>query len=243
LQPTKTEVKPYKDEASKREQVEKMFDSISHRYDFLNHFLSLGIDNIWRRKAISKLEVIQPKRILDVATGTGDLAIAALRLKPEMVTGIDLSEGMLSVGRKKMKKKGIESVKMIQGDSENLPFEDNSFDAITVGFGVRNYQNLEKGLKEMLRVLRPGGKLVVLEFSKPSIFPVKQLFNFYSKFILPAWGKIFSGSNEAYVYLPESVKHFPEGEEFLKILGDCGYHNVASTRLSFGISSIYEGVK
>ena len=243
MQPTKTEVKPYQDKGSKREQVEKMFDSISHRYDFLNHFLSLGIDNIWRRKAISKLEEIQPKQILDVATGTGDLAIAALRLRPEMVTGIDLSEGMLSVGRSKMRKKGIESVKMIQGDSENLPFDDDTFDAITVGFGVRNYQNLEKGLKEMRRVLRPGGKLVVLEFSKPSVFPVKQLFTFYSKYILPVWGKLFSGSNEAYVYLPESVKHFPEGEAFLKILSECGYNKVASTRLSFGISSIYEGVK
>jgi demethylmenaquinone methyltransferase/2-methoxy-6-polyprenyl-1,4-benzoquinol methylase len=243
LQPTKTEVKPYSQEGSKREQVEQMFDSISHRYDFLNHFLSLGIDHVWRRKTVAKLKSINPKRILDVATGTADLAIASLKLLPDEVVGIDLSENMLNVGRKKLNKKGIENISLTQGDSENLPFEDSSFDAITVGFGVRNYEHLEKGLSEMKRVLRPGGKLVVLEFSKPSVFPVKQIFNFYSKYILPIWGKIFSGSTEAYVYLPESVKHFPEGEEFLTILEKCGYKNTSFDRLSFGISSIYEGTK
>ncbi|MBO6517266.1 MAG: bifunctional demethylmenaquinone methyltransferase/2-methoxy-6-polyprenyl-1,4-benzoquinol methylase UbiE [Bacteroidia bacterium] len=220
-----------------------MFDSISHRYDFLNHFLSLGIDNIWRKKAVAKLQSLQPKRILDVATGTADLAIASLKLKPEEVVGVDLSENMLNVGRKKLTKKGIESITLTQGDSENLPFKDGEFDAITVGFGVRNYENLEKGLREMNRVLRPGGKLVILEFSKPNKFPVKQLFTFYSKYILPIWGRLFSGSTEAYVYLPESVKHFPEGEEFLKILEKCGYKNTEVSRLSFGISSIYEGTK
>lgn len=243
MQSTKTEVKPYNQEGSKREQVEQMFDSISHRYDFLNHFLSLGVDHIWRRKAINRLKSLKPKRILDVATGTGDLAIAALRLSPDEVVGVDLSENMLAVGRKKLDKKGIQNISMHQGDSEHLPFEDNSFDAITVGFGVRNYENLEKGLKEMRRVLRPGGKLVVLEFSKPSVFPVKQLFNFYSKYILPIWGKMFSGSSEAYVYLPESVKHFPEGKEFTDILSGCEYNNTAFKRLSFGICSIYEGTK
>ena len=239
----KTVVKPYSAEGSKREQVEKMFDSISHRYDFLNHFLSLGIDHIWRRRTVNKLKELAPKQILDVATGTGDLAVALLRLNPDKVIGLDLSEGMLSVGRKKMARKGIHNVEMVQGDSENLPFEDNQFDAITVAFGVRNYENLEKGLVEMKRVLRPGGKLVVLEFSKPSIFPVKQLFGFYSKVILPFFGRIFSGSSEAYTYLPESVKHFPEGKEFTDILTTCGYKNATFTRLSFGISSIYEGTK
>lgn len=243
MQPTKTEVKPYSKEGSKREQVEQMFDSISHRYDFLNHFLSLGVDHLWRKKAIARLKDLQPKRILDVATGTGDLAIAALKLNPEEIVGVDLSENMLSVGRTKMSKKGIKNITMVQGDSENLPFEDNAFDAITVGFGVRNYENLEKGLTEMKRVLRPGGKLVVLEFSKPSTFPIKQLFTFYSKYILPIWGKLFSGSTEAYVYLPESVKHFPEGTDFLTILEQCGYKNTDFKRLSFGISSIYEGTK
>lgn len=243
MKSTKTEVKPYSAEGSKREQVEKMFDSISHKYDFLNHFLSLGIDNIWRKKTISKLKDLQPKRILDVATGTADLAIASLVLNPDEIVGIDLSNNMLQVGREKLTKKNIDKITLLQGDSENLPFEDDSFDAITVGFGVRNYENLEKGLNEMKRVLRPGGKLVVLEFSKPGAFPIKQLFTFYSKYILPIWGKLFSGSQEAYVYLPESVKHFPEGEAFTKILMDCGYKNTKISRLSFGISSIYEGTK
>jgi demethylmenaquinone methyltransferase / 2-methoxy-6-polyprenyl-1,4-benzoquinol methylase len=243
LQSTKTEVKPYSKDGSKREQVEKMFDSISHKYDFLNHFLSMGIDHSWRRKAIARLRPLNPKRILDVATGTGDLAIAALKLNPDEVVGIDLSENMLSVGRTKLTKKGIENISLMQGDSENLPFEDNEFDAITVGFGVRNYENLEKGLLEMKRVLRPGGKLVVLEFSKPGKFPVKQLFTFYSKYILPLWGKIFSGSNEAYVYLPESVKHFPEGKNFIEILNSCGYKKTDFSRLTFGITSVYEGTK
>jgi demethylmenaquinone methyltransferase/2-methoxy-6-polyprenyl-1,4-benzoquinol methylase len=243
LQSTKTEVKPYESDASKREQVEQMFDSISHRYDFLNHFLSLGIDNIWRKRAIGKLKSLQPKRILDVATGTADLAIAALALNPDKIVGVDISNKMLDVGRAKIAKRGLDKIELKNGDSENLPFEDNSFDAITVAFGVRNYQNLEAGLNEMKRILRPGGKLVVLEFSKPSVFPIKQIFNFYSKYILPIWGKLLSGSTEAYVYLPESVKHFPEGEEFTDILQKCGYQNTNITRLTFGISSIYEGTK
>jgi len=243
LQSTKTEVKPYSKDGSKREQVEKMFDSISHKYDFLNHFLSLGVDHIWRLKAVARLKDIQPKRILDVASGTADLAIAALKLNPDEVIGIDLSENMLQVGRTKLDKKGIKNITLMQGDSENLPFKDNEFDAITVGFGVRNYENLEKGLLEMKRVLRPGGKLVVLEFSKPSAFPIKQMFTFYSKYILPLWGKIFSGSQEAYVYLPESVKHFPEGQNFIDILEQCAYNKTSFSRLTFGITTVYEGTK
>ena len=198
---------------------------------------------IWRRKTIARLKDIQPKKILDVATGTADLAIAALKLHPDEVVGIDLSANMLSVGQTKLDKKGYEKISLMQGDSENLPFEDNTFDAITVGFGVRNYENLEKGLNEMKRVLRPGGKLAVLEFSKPSVFPIKQVFTFYSKYILPLWGKIFSGSQEAYVYLPESVKHFPEGQHFIDILSKCGYQNTSFSRLTFGIASVYEGTK
>jgi demethylmenaquinone methyltransferase/2-methoxy-6-polyprenyl-1,4-benzoquinol methylase len=239
----KTEVKPFNDTDGKKMQIEQMFDGISHRYDFLNHFLSLGIDKRWRKKAIGYLASIQPKKILDIATGTGDLAIAALKLNPHKVVGLDLSEGMLKVGREKLAKAGISNIEMVKGDSENLLFDDNSFDAITVAFGVRNFENLEAGLKEMLRVLKPNGKLVVLEFSKPNKFPIKQGFNFYSKYILPLWGKLFSGSEAAYTYLPESVKHFPEGEAFLKIMTTCGYNKLQSERLTFGISSIYVGTK
>ena len=176
-----TKVKPYnKEESSKKEEVEEMFDNISGKYDFLNHFLSLGIDKIWRKKAIKLLKPFQPKVIMDMATGTGDFAIEALKLNPERVVGVDLSNGMLEVGRKKMKKKSVDNIiEMVQGDSENLTYEDNTFDAFTVGFGVRNFQNLEAGLSEMLRVLKPGGVGLVLEFSKPKKFPVKQYFAFH----------------------------------------------------------------
>src|SRR5258708_2197317 len=183
-------VVPYKeDHAGKKVQVAKMFDNISGNYDFLNHFLSLGIDRFWRKKAIGELKGIRPKRMLDVATGTGDFAIEALRLNPDKVIGIDISEGMLAVGRKKMIRLGVsDRIELRKADSEILPFEENKFDAIIVGFGVRNFENLEKGLGEMLRVLKPGGKVVILEFSKPSAFPAKQLFHFYFKLILPIIG-------------------------------------------------------
>ena len=200
------EVKPYGNEGqSKKEEVREMFNNISKKYDFLNHFLSLGIDKIWRKKAIKLLKEVQPKRILDIATGTGDFAIAALKLNPEQVVGLDLSSGMLEVGKEKMKRKGHDRIKMVLGDSENLDFKDGEFDGLTVGFGVRNFEDLEKGLGEMLRVVRLGGKLVILEFSKPKKFPIKQSFTFYSKYIIPVLGKKISKDEAAYAYLPESV--------------------------------------
>ncbi|MBK6524370.1 MAG: bifunctional demethylmenaquinone methyltransferase/2-methoxy-6-polyprenyl-1,4-benzoquinol methylase UbiE [Crocinitomicaceae bacterium] len=240
-----TKVKPYgKADSTKKEEVAEMFDNISKRYDFLNHFLSLGIDKIWRRKAIRILSKSQPKVILDIATGTGDFAIAALKLKPTKVVGLDLSAGMLDVGRVKMKKKKIDHIiEMIQGDSENLPFESNYFDAFTVGFGVRNFENLEKGLGEMLRVLKPNATGVILEFSKPKKFPVKQYFKFHSKYIIPKVGSAISKDKSAYAYLPESVAAFPEGQEFIDIMKKVGYRNVESKLVSGGIATIYYGVK
>lgn len=221
-----------------------MFDNISERYDFLNHFLSLGIDKLWRKKAVKMLKPLQPKKIIDLATGTGDFAIAALKLNPQEIKGIDISDGMLEKGRIKMKKRGVEEIiEMINGDSEDLPFEDNYFDALTVGFGVRNYENLEKGLAEMLRVIRPGGKAVILEFSKPKKFPIKQLFNFYSKRVIPFLGKSISKDKSAYAYLPESVEAFPEGQDFLAILTKIGYKNVEAKPVSGGIATIYMGEK
>jgi len=238
-------VVPYKDEqATKKEQVAKMFDNISHRYDFLNHFLSLGIDKRWRRKAVKLLKPSAPKVILDVATGTGDFALQSLDLNPDKVIGVDISAGMLDVGRKKMLSKGVDHVvEMIQADSENLPFEQNKFDAVTVAFGVRNFENLVKGLSEIFRVMRPGATLVVLEFSRPKRFPFKQVYNFYFKAILPKLGRWISRDKAAYDYLPESVEAFPDGQDFLQILKDIGFNQVACKPLTFGISSIYTARK
>lgn len=221
-----------------------MFNNISKKYDFLNHFLSLGIDKIWRKKAVKKLVDVKPERILDIATGTGDFAIALLKLNPKEIIGMDISQGMLGVGAEKMKKKGVDHIiKMQLGDSENLPFDEGYFDGVTVGFGVRNYENLEKGLGEMLRVLRPKGKVVILEFSKPKKFPVKQAFGFYSKYFIPFWGKLISKDKSAYAYLPESVEAFPEGKDFEAILEKVGYKNIESQLVSGGIATIYTGVK
>ena len=237
-------VKPYNTDKSKKEEVAQMFNNISARYDFLNHFLSLGIDHIWRRKAVNKLREIQPKRILDLATGTGDFAIALLKLNPTQIIGMDISSGMLDVGKNKMKAKNVSHIIDMQlGDSENMPFEDGYFDAVTVGFGVRNYENLEKGLTEMLRVTRSGGKIVILEFSKPKRFPIKQAFGFYSRFIIPFFGKRISKDEKAYAYLPESVAAFPEGKAFTDILSKLGYKHVDSTLVSGGIATIYTGIK
>jgi len=238
-------VVPYKAENSgKKEQVAKMFNSISGNYDFLNHFLSLGIDITWRRKAIKLLQANQPKLILDVATGTGDFALEALKLNPDRVIGIDISEGMLEVGRRKMKERNLsDKIELQLGDSENLPFEENKFDALIVAFGVRNFENLEKGLAEMLRVVKPGGKIVILEFSRPRKFPFKQFYNFYFKFILPKIGRWVSSDKSAYTYLPESVQAFPDGDQFIQLLSRLGYKNTACKPLTFGISSLYTGTK
>ncbi|MGD1845211.1 MAG: bifunctional demethylmenaquinone methyltransferase/2-methoxy-6-polyprenyl-1,4-benzoquinol methylase UbiE [Salibacteraceae bacterium] len=238
-------VTPYHDKSSgKKEQVAEMFDNIAGRYDFLNHFLSLGIDITWRRKAIRKLRSIQPKAILDIATGTGDFAVEASRLKPNKIVGVDISHEMLEVGRKKMVRKSLENlIDMRSGDSENLQFEDNSFDAITVAFGVRNFENLDKGLSEMHRVLRPGGKAAIIEFSRPRKFPVKQLYFFYFLKILPAIGRWFSKDARAYSYLPESVQAFPDGEDFIGRMHQAGFKEMKAYALTFGIATLYMGSK
>ena len=236
-----TVVKPYsKEGGSKKEQVATMFNNIAARYDFLNHLLSMGIDVLWRRKAIKLLKARGPKNMLDIATGTGDFAIECLRLNPEKVTGIDISQGMVSVGISKIEKRKLnDRITLMVGDSENLPFADNTFDAITVGFGVRNFENLKKGLSEMHRVLKPGGQVAVLEFSKPKRFPIKQFYNFYFKRILPTIGKIVSKDASAYTYLPESVQAFPDGEAFAAILKEVGFNSCGIYPQSFGISTIY----
>lgn len=221
-----------------------MFDNISGRYDFLNHFLSLGIDILWRRKAIRLLKDIQPKVILDVATGTGDFSIEALSLSPQKVIGVDISAGMLEMGRKKMREKGFDQViELVLADSEKLPYADNYFDAAIVAFGVRNFENLERGLGEMLRVIKPGGRIVILEFSRPAKFPMKQLYKVYFTAILPVIGRLISRDRAAYTYLPESVQAFPDGEQFVNILARTGYKNPQCKPLTFGISSLYWGSK
>lgn len=238
-------VTPYKDQTtSKKEQVATMFDSIAHRYDFLNQLLSLGIHKGWRKKSIQLLQTQQPKTILDIATGTADFAIEAMRLKPEKVVGVDISSGMLELGRKKIEKLGLQQkIELKLADSENLPFADNSFDAITVGFGVRNFENLEKGIRDMHRVLKPGGRMIILEFSKPRAFFIKQVYTFYFRYITPFIGKIFSKDNSAYRYLPESVNAFPDGEDFLNILRKAGQKEAKAISLTFGIASIYSSTK
>jgi demethylmenaquinone methyltransferase / 2-methoxy-6-polyprenyl-1,4-benzoquinol methylase len=238
-------VVPYKEEnAGKKEQVAKMFNNISHRYDFLNHFLSLGIDKLWRKSAIRLLEPLHPQFILDVATGTGDFAIQALSLNPQKITGVDISEGMLSVGRKKIQKlKLSHRIELLKGDSESLNFDDDTFDAVTVGFGVRNFEDLEMGLTEIRRVLKPQALLVVLEFSRPRGFPMRQLYNFYFKNILPGLGRLISKDKSAYTYLPESVEAFPDGTDFENILKKVGFKETACKPLTFGISSIYTARK
>jgi demethylmenaquinone methyltransferase / 2-methoxy-6-polyprenyl-1,4-benzoquinol methylase len=237
----KSEIVP---SSPKKSQIIQMFNGISQKYDFLNHFLSLGIDRYWRRMAVSMLKPYEPRLILDVATGTGDLAITALRLKPEKIIGIDISDGMLTIGKKKIKKKNFDLViELMTGDSENLKFPENEFDAAMVAFGVRNFENLQKGLNEIRRVLKPGSPLVVLEFSRPRKFPVKQIYHFYFKNILPLIGRIFSKHRAAYSYLPQSVLKFPEGKYFLGELRSAGFQSTKERRLTFGIASLYIAVK
>lgn len=239
-------VVPYKtSELGKKQQVAGMFDDIAFRYDFLNRFLSAGIDVRWRKKAIKQLEKLQPKTILDVATGTADVAIMASKmLKPDKITGIDISDGMLEIGRKKIQKLDLQNtIELLNGDSETINFDNDSFEAVTVAFGVRNFENLEKGLAEIKRVLKPGGKLVVLEFGKPKNAVVKAFYNLYMKIICPGLGKLFSKNRNAYQYLDESIKKFPEGKNFTNILDNLGYRNTYSKTLSLGICSIYCGEK
>ena len=240
-------VKPYEVEGSKKLQVSQMFDNIAGKYDFLNHFLSLNMDKMWRRKMISELDSVQPKTILDVATGTADVAINTikqLKINDLHIEGVDISAEMLNVGRKKIQNEGLsEKIVLTLGDSEQLPYQDNKFDALTVAFGVRNFENLERGLQEMHRVLRKGGKVVVLEFSKPTGFPFKQLYNFYFKNILPLIGKLTSQDNRAYTYLYESVQAFPDGENFITVLNKIGFKDTQCKPLTLGICSIYVGYK
>lgn len=242
---SKETVTPYGAEKSKKQQVGEMFDNIAPTYDLLNRGTSLGIDTLWRKKMIAQLDSSEHRRILDVATGTADVAIQmAKRLKIDHVTGIDLSEGMLRFGRKKVTKAGLDEVIVLeQGDSEALPLKDNNFDAVTVAFGVRNFENLEAGLAEMLRVLRPGGKLVVLEFSRIRFAPVRALFNFYFGRVMPLIGRLQSKDPRAYAYLFESVQAFPSGKDFTDILTKVGYKQTACQALTLGIASIYTAYK
>lgn len=238
------EIKPYNSGGSKKEEVAEMFNNISPRYDFLNHALSLGIDKLWRKKAIRELKKYGPKDILDLATGTADFAIAAAALHPSKIDGIDISSGMLEVGRQKIRSKGLEKLITLRlADGESLPYSEQSFDAVTVAFGVRNYEHPERGLSEMYRVLRKGGAVFVLEFSQPERFPVKQVYQFYFRKILPFLGRIISSDRSAYAYLPESVAHFPYGEAFLKMLRDAGFEKCRALPLSAGIATLYIGEK
>ena len=237
-------IKPQQDsQVSKKLQVAKMFDNIAKSYDFLNHTLSFGMDFYWRKKAISKL-TNNPKKILDVATGTADFAIAATKMKEVQIIGIDISEKMLEIGKNKIKQKGLENlIKLQLADSENLPFESGSFDGITAGFGVRNFENLQLGLSEMCRVLKEDGIAVILEPSKPKAFPVKQIYSAYFHYILPFLGRLISKDNRAYNYLPESVDAFPENEKFIEILKVVGFTKAQHLPLTLGIVSLYIAIK
>jgi demethylmenaquinone methyltransferase/2-methoxy-6-polyprenyl-1,4-benzoquinol methylase len=229
----------------KTKKVASMFDNIAFRYYFLNHFLSFGIDRYWRRKAVRIISQSHKKpRILDVATGTGDLALTAMMIDPVHITGIDISANMLEIGREKVRKAGFtERIELLPGDSEQMGFPDNTFDVTMCAFGVRNFSDPVKGLAEMNRVLKIGGLVMVLEFSRPSGFPLKQLYRFYFLSILPRIGRIFSKNKMAYTYLPESVMHFPDNELFLSLLSESGFTSVIQKKLSGGIASIYTGLK
>lgn len=237
-------INPYNTNESKKKQVEQMFDNIAFRYDFLNHFLSVGIDRLWRKKTIKKLESLKPMRILDIATGTGDLAISMLKLKPMEITGIDISEEMLAYGRNKIKKLGADNIIHFEkGDGEQIAFPDDTFDAVSVAFGVRNFENLQKGLKEVFRVLKPSGMFVILEFSKPRNKIFRFFYYVYFFKLVPLFGKLFSRDHRAYSYLPESVNSFPSGDDFIKLLINAGFAETDKNELTFGIATIYTGKK
>jgi demethylmenaquinone methyltransferase / 2-methoxy-6-polyprenyl-1,4-benzoquinol methylase len=239
------DIKPFADEGSKKEQVSEMFDKIAPRYDFMNRFLSVGIDVIWRRKAIGLFKKDAPKYILDVATGTGDMAIMAAKiLRPEQIAGIDISEGMLEIGRKKIEKESVATkIELYSGDGETINFAGNTFDGVMVAFGVRNFENLQKGLQEIFRVLKPGAQLVVLEFSKPKTPGIKQLYNLYMGVIAPQVARLFNQNKKAYQYLNESAKAFPDRQNFIDILNKTGYSNTYYKSLSLGICCIYSARK
>ena len=238
-------IKPYNADEKKSVQVEKMFDNIAHAYDRLNHTLSLGIDKSWRRKAIAWLKPFHPQKIMDVATGTGDFALQAYKvIRPESLIGTDISEGMMNVGREKVKKAGLESyISFAKEDCTSLTFADNSFDAVTVAFGIRNFENLDKGLSEIHRVLTDNGKLVILELSTPEMFPMKQLYKIYSKVIIPVLGKLLSKDKSAYKYLPQSISAFPQGEVMKNIIKKAGFSEVDFKRLTLGICTFYMATK
>ena len=233
-------VTPYNNNDSKKDQVAQMFNNIAYRYDFLNSLLSLGIHKGWRRKCVQLISEKNPKHLLDVATGTADFAIECMKLNPTSVIGIDISEGMMKFGREKIEKLNLQNKISLQyGDAETCDLPSNSIDAITVGFGVRNFQNLEKGLQNMNRILKPGGQICILEFSTPRKFPMKQFYKFHFKYITPTVGKLFSKDSSAYTYLPESIKVFPDNERFVEILEKTGYYKATFQAVSFGLAAIY----
>lgn len=238
-------VKPYNSaDKSKKEEVAEMFDNISGSYDFLNRSLSMGVDISWRKKTVKQVKATGANHVLDIATGTGDLAIMMVKRGIGAVTGADLSAGMLKVGEKKVKEQGLESqIKLIQADSEQLPFADETFDAATIAFGIRNFENPVKGMTEIRRTLKPGSTLFILEFSKPTRFPFKQFFGFYFRFVLPVWGKMISKDSSAYSYLPESINAFPHGRAFLDLMEQAGFKNAKQQKLAFGVASLYSATK
>ena len=236
-------IKPYKNSENKKNQVKQMFNKIAYRYDFLNRFLTLGIDNIWRKIAVKKIQN-DPKNILDIATGTADLAIISAQITNAQITGIDISDNMLEIGKQKISKKKLNNrIKLTNEDAENLSFNDEYFDAVTVGFGVRNFENLNKGLKEIHRVLKDGGYVAILEPSHPNYFPIKQLFNFYFDFVTPLIGNLISKDFKAYSYLSKSVQNFPTSREFTKLLKNTGFSSCDYYPLTLGVVSLYIAIK
>ena len=236
---------PYNSNERKSKQIIRMFDSIATNYDKLNRTLSLGIDKLWRKKAIASLKSLAPATMLDIASGTGDFAIEACRmLHPSKVIAADISEGMMNIGRDKVKKLGLQDVISFEyQDCTNLTLPSNSFDAITAGFGVRNFEDLEQGYREMHRVLKPGGKAVILELSTPEYFPMKQMYKIYSKIVIPVVGRSVSKESRAYSYLPESIKHVPQGKEMCKIMSDSGFTKTSYKTFTFGVCTMYTAIK